>query len=169
MPAKAGARSWCFTLCAAVSSGGWCWLWRSKKRERWVKEAEDRIECQRCSEWVWLQTERENRQRGEKYKRIVAYTRERWKGWKATNRAEGERWHKMETNENEKTEKEAALCLDWGGTGTQLSTDTITVIQPALEQSQCLDAQLEALGEMKGRGCVKEHKITLLPRAWKGE
>lgn len=71
----------------------------------------------------------------------------------------------METNEKEKTEKEAALCLDLGGTGTQLSTDTITVIQPALEQSHCLDAQLEALGEMKGRRCVKEHKITLLPRA----
>lgn len=135
-----------------------------------VKEKKKVSKRSRRQDWASeMQTERENRQRGEKYKRIAPYTRERWKGWKATNRSEGERWHKMETNEKEKTEKEAALCLDWGGTGTQLSTDTITVIQPALEQSHCLDAQLEALGEMKGRRCVKEHKITLLPRAWKGE
>lgn len=60
---------------------------------------------------------------------------------------------------NEREKQEAVLCLDWGGTGTQLRTDTIIVIQSALEPCQVCDAQLEALGEMKRRGVWRSTKL----------
>lgn len=69
----------------------------------------------------------------------------------------------------EAEKKEAVLCLDWGGTGTQLRTDTIIVIQPALEPCQCGDAQLEALGEMKGRGVGRSTKLQCCLEHEKGE
>lgn len=138
---------WCFSLSTAVKSGGWSWLWRSKERDRWVKEAEIRIEGLTSSGTVQTEAVWE----------IGKKTEEWWliqeKGKKSRHGVQGESGNQTQKRGRGKG------GLDWGGTGTQLRTDTIIVIQPALEPSQRRHAQLEALGEMKGRGVWRSTKL----------
>lgn len=85
----------------------------------------------------------------------------RWDGEKLRSVFERGSSEEMEARRRGGGGKKRGLCctLDWGGTGTRLRTDTIIVIQPALEPSQRGDAQLEALEEMKGRGVRRSTKL----------
>lgn len=118
--------------------------------KRWAKEAEVRIQCQTCSETRSLASERQK----------MDTVRDRRRRVERDGEQEFEKLSKTKRGKRERRrdEQEAALCLDWGGTGTQLRTNGIIVIQPALEQSQLCDAQLEALGEMKRRGVWRSTK-----------
>lgn len=69
------------------------------------------------------------------------------------------------SKDDKRWQRGAGLCLDCSGTGTRLRAGAVIVIQSALEPSQSHRTHLEALGEMKARNCVTEHKITVLPGA----
>lgn len=69
------------------------------------------------------------------------------------------------SKDDKRWQRGAGLCLDCSGTGTRRRAGAVIVIQSALELSQSHRTHLEALGEMKARNCVTEHKITVLPGA----
>ena len=149
-------RMWCFALSTAVKSGGWSWLWRSKERDWWVKEAEIRIEGLTSSETVQTEAVWEIGKETEEWWLIQEKKKKKSKTW--SSRRE---W-KPNTKERQR-ERRLRLRWDW---------DSAEDWHHHCD-SACLGAEptppctTGSIRRDEGKRCVKEHKITVLRGAWK--